>query len=186
MDVRPAVLALAALSLGACATATPYQPAVTTNQIQGAQGFSEERLDSDRFRVSFQGNSITDRTTVENYLLYRAAELTLQNGYDHFVLTARATDENSRLVPIGGTGFRSSFYAWDYFHPRFGWRPYGWRSFGYDPFFDDPIYVERTRFRASAEVVMRRGPKPEGDVSAFSARDVQTNLASAIQRPQPR
>ena len=32
----------------------------------------------DRWKVSFSGNSLTDRNTVETYLLYRAAELTDQ------------------------------------------------------------------------------------------------------------
>ena len=79
---------LAALALlGACATATPYQPA-TPN----ARGYSNQQIESNRWMVSFAGNSLTDRQTVETYLLYRAAELTSQNGYDYFRVVRRATD----------------------------------------------------------------------------------------------
>jgi hypothetical protein len=170
----------AAAMLAACATATPYQPAAPG--VRAAQGFSEQRLEADRFRVSVQGNSITDRETVENQLLFRAAELTLQNGFDHFVVVSRTSDDDRKLVPIGGTPFRSSLLFWDYWRPGVGWTTIGWR--GYDPFFDDPTYVERTRYRVSAEIVLRRGPKPEEDPAAFSAREVQDNLRARIVRPE--
>ncbi len=172
----------AAALLGACATATPYQAAALG--ARGAQGFSEQRLEADRFRVSVQGNSITDRETLENQLLFRAAELTLNNGFDHFLVVSRASDDDTRLVPVGGSSFRSNLLFWDYWRPGFGWTSFAWR--GYDPFFDEPTYVERTRYRVSAEIVLRRGAKPEGDASAFAAREVQDNLRDRIIRPQPR
>ena len=68
---RLLLAAAAALSLAACATPTPYQPLVRNGTATG--GYTETRISSDRFRVSFQGNTITDRETVERYLLYRAA-----------------------------------------------------------------------------------------------------------------
>ena len=52
--------------LGACATATPYQAASTSDR-----GFSEQKIEDNRFQVQFAGNSLTDRKTVETYLLYR-------------------------------------------------------------------------------------------------------------------
>lgn len=42
---------------------------------------SETRLAADHFRVTFVGNSFTSRERVEASLLYRAAELTLQEGF---------------------------------------------------------------------------------------------------------
>ncbi len=44
----------------------------------------------------------TDRETVENYLLYRAAELTLQNGFDAFTVVNRDIDKDSRTRQYGG------------------------------------------------------------------------------------
>jgi hypothetical protein len=64
------VIAIFAAVLVACVGATPYQPA----QPRGF-GYTEERLDKNKYRVTFRGNSITPRETVEDYLLYRAAEL---------------------------------------------------------------------------------------------------------------
>ena len=56
----PALVALAgALALGACATATPYQPA-GYNGERG--GYAEQRLEANRYSVSFSGNSVTSRS----------------------------------------------------------------------------------------------------------------------------
>ena len=77
-----AALALAA-GLAACATPTPYQPNARVQSLGGmaaSGGYSEVRLEPDRWRVNFAGNSMTSRETVEGYLLFHAAELTLQNG----------------------------------------------------------------------------------------------------------
>ena len=85
------------LGLAACQSGpTPYQPGAG---YQG--GYTESRLENDRYRVSFKGNSLTNRETVENYLLFRAAELTLQNGYDTFTIVNRDTDKDSRLRSSG-------------------------------------------------------------------------------------
>jgi hypothetical protein len=71
-----AAASIATLGLAACEMApTPYQPATAS-----APGYSEMRIENDRYRVSFSGNSSTPRDVVETYMLYRAAELTLQSG----------------------------------------------------------------------------------------------------------
>jgi hypothetical protein len=168
------MLALAAVAglLAACATATPYQPSETAGY-----GFHEQRIEPNRVRITFRGNTLTDRETVETYLLYRAAEVTLENGKDYFVVSNRDTEEHSRLQ---GEGFRPSRYGFSYwaYRPYWGWSPW------YDPFWDEPArYREVTRYEAIAEIAMFDGPKPEGDPNAFDAREVQANLQGRIVRP---
>jgi hypothetical protein len=179
-------LAAALAALTACATGSPYRPA-TSN---GGYGYTDQRLEENRFRLSFNGSGATDRADVEDYLLYRAAELTLASGYDYFVIDNRATDARTqtyaeptfgRFGPSYGFGPRFGrpyypYYAnWTYFAPRWGWRPY------YDPFWDDPITLRQvTRFRANAEVLLFKGPKPAENPRAFDARDVQTNLRDKV------
>jgi hypothetical protein len=161
------IAAGAAALLAACATQTPYGP----RDVSG-YGFSETRIEADRYRVSFLGNSLTDRETVETYLLYRAAELTLQNGYDWFEIVDRDT-ESDRRIRRSPSAIGSPFY-YSYFHPYYGWIP------AYDPFWADrDYYRESTRYQASAEVRMGSGEKPEAG-NAYSAREVQMNLAGAI------
>lgn len=159
-----------ALGLAACQSGpTPYQPGGG-----GDLGYAESRIENDRYRISFKGNSLTDRETVENYLLYRAAELTLQNGYDVFTIVSRDTDKESRLRSSGGyMGTRLSYM---YFTPRYGWVG------AWEPYWTPQTYQEVTRYEAFAEIVMSRGPK-SGDANAFDARQVSQNLAGSIQRP---
>ena len=105
MHVSKIAAGFAALAmLVACTTATPYQAAYDSER-----GYSEQQIEANRFRVQFAGNSLTDRKTVETYMLFRAAELTRQNGFDHFRVLQRATDADSRVVPTT-TGY-SPFYS---------------------------------------------------------------------------
>ena len=185
-----ASLALAAL-VSACATATPYQPNLPGQSVSG--GFSEQRLEGDRFKVSFAGNSLTSRDTVEAYLLFRAAELTVQQGYDWFSVVERDTERDRRTYVE-----RDPFYR-PWYGPTYGaWRPYwryygggfGWRS--WDPYFGDPFWADRLdvrtveKFEATAEVVMRKGPKPAEDARAFDARGVMESIGPRVMRPVPK
>lgn len=176
--LKPVLLAVtAALALSACATATPYGPAG-----QGSRyGYSDMRVDENRFRVAFAGNSVTSREQVEMALLLRAAEVTLESGHDWFATVNRATDRDVR--------YRASpdpFY-YDRYSPFWGpsWRYYrrGFWSPWYDPFGPDLDIREIDRYEATAEIVVGDGPKPAGDPNAFDAREVIQNLGPRVARP---
>ncbi|MHB8528318.1 MAG: CC0125/CC1285 family lipoprotein [Caulobacteraceae bacterium] len=182
-----AILAAIGLAAGlaACETATPYQPLVRGNAAAG--GFTDQRIEPDRFRVTFQGNTLTSRKRVETYLLYRAAELTVAQGYDWFETVQRHTDRDQQTYADPGPYFYWQPY-WR-FYGGFGHRGFGWR--GWDPFWGDPFWPDEEaytveRFEASSEIVMHHGPKPAGDPHAFDARAVMANLGPTIQRPVPR
>jgi hypothetical protein len=49
-------------------------------------GYTDEPLDSATYQVSFYGNSATSPSDVNRYALYRSAELTLEKGFDYFVI----------------------------------------------------------------------------------------------------
>jgi hypothetical protein len=175
-----------ALALASCATPTPYQPATGSGSYR--TGYWDEQIESNRFRVTFAGNNLTARDTVERYLLYRAAELTVQHGFDHFILASRDTETRTSTYvdrTFGGSAFG----------PYGGWRPYwrwyrpryGWRS--WDPFYDDPFWDRdmdiRTvqRFDATAEIVVGKGPRPNDNVRAFDAHEVLSRLGPSIVTP---
>jgi hypothetical protein len=174
------IAAAAALAVSACATATPYAPATPGHH----DGYSEQRITGDRFRVSFAGNSVTSRDTVEMYLLYRAAEVTLQNGYDWFETTDRSTQRDTRYVGTpdpwwGGSPYGPYWHpAWRFHHHGF-WGPWG-RTWG-----DDFDVQQINQYEASAEIVMHHGPKPEGNAHAFDAHQVIANLEPRVVRPAP-
>lgn len=61
---------------------TPYQP-------KGALGgYSEEKILDNLYRVEFAGNQHSKPEKVQNYLLYRCAELTQEMGYDYFAIVS--------------------------------------------------------------------------------------------------
>src|SRR5262245_3439973 len=109
--MRTLMLAAVAGLLAACATATPYQ-AAPPGSGPGAYGFSEQQIESNRVRITFRGNTVTDRETVETYLLYRAAEVTLAGGRDYFIVANRETEEHSRLQGVGPYRPRFAFDYW--------------------------------------------------------------------------
>ena len=177
---------LAAAGLSACGGATPYQPAAQPGRnAPSGYGYSEQRLEQDRFVVRFSGNSMTSRQTVETYLLFRAAELTAQNGYEWFLTVQRDTDRRTRTVidrPYGIGPYPYWAPYWRYSSPRFGWRY--WDPYYGDPFWDRGIDVRTIdRYEASAEIVMGRGPRPD-DPRAFMARDVIASLQGRIELPR--
>lgn len=178
-----------AVGLSACETATPYQPLNGTS-ISG--GFTDQRLDADHFRVSFAGNTLTSRATVETYLIFRAAELTAGQGFDWFETVDRHTDRDRRTYldadPFYGPGYGFGYFrpSWRYyggFGGGFGWR--SWSPFWGDPFFGDAGQIETVqKFEATADIAMHHGPKPQGDPRAYDARAVIANLGPTVQRPK--
>jgi hypothetical protein len=192
MNMKTAALVSAialAGALSACETATPYQPLQKGSTTSG--GFSDQSLDANHFGVTFEGNYVTSRQTVETYLLYRAAQLTLAQGFDWFETVDRHTERDQRTYlyadPFYGPG-----YAWGYWRPswRFYGGGFGWGSWGPywgDPFWANSVQVQTAqKFQASAVIVMGHAPKPPGDLRAFDARAVMTNLGPKIILPSPK
>jgi hypothetical protein len=70
----------AALLTSGCATG--YQP--SDEAVNG--GFSETRLAPDTWRVLVEGNVFSTRGEVEQFVMRRCAELTLEQGKRYFVL----------------------------------------------------------------------------------------------------
>lgn len=159
-------LALVLLSLAACATPTPYQPAIDGN------GYGEQRLEADRYRVWFAGNAVTPRQTVENYLLYRAAEITLETGHHWFRIADHDTEAHTEYwttgCAVGGPGF-------------------AWYRQGHGPF--DPTYCDMTnrpstRYAAFAVISVHTGSRPANDDQTYTAIEVVEALGPTLLRPE--
>jgi len=179
---------LAILASGCSTRATPYQPLHSSSAISG--GYSETRIDEEHFRVSFAGNRLTSREQVESYLLYRAAELTLLNGFDYFEIEDREIEHQ-----IERQARRDPLYDPWYSPYHRSWRPY-WRYYRQDhgwyhwyPYFGDPFWATRydmrtiERFEASADIRMCCGVAPEDDPRVFDAREVTEKIGPKIERP---
>ncbi len=77
------------LFLAACSSPTRY--VADPEPGLGHFGYSEVRIDSVSYEVTFSGNYETAPQTVEQYTLYRAAELTVGSGFDYFVVVHTQT-----------------------------------------------------------------------------------------------
>jgi hypothetical protein len=157
--------ALAMLSLAACAAApTLYREA------DGGFGYRDQQLESNRYRVSFAGNSATPLDSVQDYALYRAAELTLASGHDYFKVVERSTDTRSSGVggPRIGVGVGSGSSG--------SGLGVGVSSIlGGGGFADD--------YTVTLDVLMFDGEKPAADPDAYDAREVLRRLEPTVRRP---
>lgn len=155
--------ALLLLGLAGCAAPTPYQPATK------GYGFTEQQIESNRYRVTFSGNSVTPRDVVQNYLLYRAAEVTVEKGHDYFTIVNQDIERSTVYYSSGFDSFP--------FHSGFGWHhPWG-------PGFGNYTAYPIDSYTAFADIVMGDGEKPTGEVNAYDAHDVLRQLAPKIARP---
>ncbi|WP_052367576.1 CC0125/CC1285 family lipoprotein [Algiphilus aromaticivorans] len=149
------------LFLAACATATPYQPKI------GGYGYAEQRIAENRFRVTFSGNSATERSRVEDYLLYRAAEITLSEGGTHFLMMDSSTEAETTYTQTINTGF----------------------GFGHFSHFGAGIGVGTSRpqsssYDAQAIIVVLDEATERDNLRAFNARDVKKHIGERIERPE--
>jgi len=156
---------LALAGLASCAPhPTPYQPVGETRF-----GYSEQQLETNRFRVMFSGNSDTPRPAVENALLYRAAELTKMRGYDYFIVVGTDTEPSTRywstIDTVGGIG---------------GWGGRHWGGVGLDV--GTATTTPITNYTAYADVVLMKGAKPANEPRAYSAQDVLNSVGPALIR----
>ena len=163
MRVPAMVLSLAMFGLlVACkGHPTPYQPAVD------GYGYSEQRIEDNRYRVIFAGNDLTKADTVQNYLLYRAAEVTLNHGYDYFTMVDRYLDRSTRYSGSSSTSELGGYVTedGDYVNGSF------FSTYSADPFHS---------YAAYADMVMFKGEKPASDVHAYDARSVLRQLSPSI------
>ena len=155
------VLALiSTLAIAACATGSLYHPA---SNARGS-GYSEQRLETNRYRVTFTGAESTPAGIVQDYALLRAAELTLSLGFEWFTVVGRSTVNQD-------SGYGPRFYS--AFGPPCGM--FGCRSGLYGGFWYDDYDTDR--LSASLEIVMGKGPKPT-DPSTYDASDVVKTIRS--------
>ncbi|MFN3930781.1 MAG: CC0125/CC1285 family lipoprotein [Brevundimonas sp.] len=157
------MIAAAGLALSACASLAPYGPQTGP----GGQGYVEQRIESNRFRVTYNG--VGAPGPVADMALLRAAELTTAEGYDWFEVTQRWTD--GRLDSAGGlrpsvsVGAGSSSYG-----GRYGNYRSSGVGVGVGLNFSGPSPTS-----TALEVVMGRGETPARP-NAYDARGVQDSL----------
>jgi hypothetical protein len=169
--MRRTLLALSALAaLGACASTPEYTPAAT----QGAVGYYDLPVESNRYFVTYRANGPADAALVQDYALLRAAELTLQQGRDWFWVDRRNLDES-----VSGGGGPSIGIG-------IGGGNFGRRSgVGVGVGVTLPIGAPPTARARSAtlEIRLGEGVKPD-DPNAYDAHALSANLRARLLAPR--
>lgn len=159
------LIAAAGLALSACASLAPYGP----QQSPGGQGYTEQRIESDRYRVTYYG--VGAAGPVADLALLRAAELTLAQGHDWFEVTQRWTDGRpdsaGGLRPSVGVGYGSGRYS-----GRYGSYSSSGVGVGVGLNFSGPSPTSTT-----LEVIMGDGPRPDRP-NAYDAAGVRDSIGS--------
>jgi hypothetical protein len=160
MRIEAGPLAILMLAmLAGCTQPTPYQPLVD------GYGYSEQQIEDNRFWVRFAGNQRTPAATVQNYWLYRIAELTLDHGYDYFTVVDRNLERSTSYS--GTTQIDPPLVSeeGEYIGSGFG-------SYSASP---------SDSYTAYADVVMFEGEKPASDFNAYDAGSVLRRLGPTIE-----
>lgn len=149
---------LLVLGLTACSTAGPtlYAPAQ-----EGHYGYSERRIEQDRFMIRFDAGPDASIEETEDLALRRAAEFTLEQGADWFVVVRRDREGNDRNPVSVGT---SASYST-------GSRGYSARGVGLGIRFDNSAGQKSV----TLEILIRTGTVSD-DANAYDARDILAHM----------
>jgi hypothetical protein len=147
--------------------ATPYQPRGL------AGGFSEIQLDQNTVRVFFRGNAKTPPDTIETYTLYRCAEVTLEKGFDYFIIVESGMDvQHGAIVSPGSYQSTTNVTSMS---PGYAT---GTTTGTYTPSVVTPF----RKFGSATTIKLFRGEKPANLTNAYSAQELKTYLEPNIKR----
>lgn len=156
------------LFLSSCAT--PYKADGNLG------GFGETQLDDNVFSVYFRGNAFIEQRNVKTYLLYRCAELTLEKGYDYFVIVGADTEATrGAIVTPGSYSSTTTGHATAYGNSAYG---SAYSSGTYMPAQATPY----TKYTSEATIKLFKGVKPHSLASSYQAKKLMGYLEVKIQR----
>ena len=121
-------------------------------------GYRATRIEADRYRVSFRANPDLKAPQVEDMALRRAAEITLQNGYQWFLVVNRFTDLVGGYTPAAARASASAD------HPA----PMA-RAWASASAFD--LSPDSRRYESTLEILLGSGAKPASP-DAYEARAI--------------
>lgn len=162
------IAVLITLTLSACASQPAYQAAK-----DNGYGYSETKLTDTQYRVLFKGRG-SDTTKAMDYAMLRAAELTLEQGYDWFVVANKETlVDRQRTEPTTQVGFSRRYNqvrecglvtCRTYTSPTTQ--------------FETGIFVggtQKSQIESILDIQLGRGTRPD-TTQSFDARQVKANL----------
>lgn len=163
--MRICIIVFALALISGCA---PLQPTAYRPVDRAGYGYHTIQAGPDTYQVSFAGNRATSREAVEAGMLYRAAELARQRGYERFALMERTLQERQRQEPR-----------------FFGPYPYNPRHYPRAPIYHyRPAYYDlKTTYRAVATMRLFRDQPPERSAGIYEVEDVLRRYRETLRGP---
>lgn len=162
----------AATALGGCASSPDYVAA----DRPGDYGHHSRKLSGNRYRVNFTGHRRTGYEDTRDYALLRAAELTLAEGYEWFVIADRESESIRTREPEARFGYQRAYYT----ERRCGLlactqstRPATYARMEFD------TARPETTHRHSLEIVMGEG-EPPADGNYYDAQSVVKSIYESM------
>jgi hypothetical protein len=173
-----AACAAAILMLCGCATPAANVPTYPTYRPQASEdgaGYADQQINATRYRVSFAGDTQTSRGQVEDFLLRRAAEITVGAGYNYFAFDNRTIESDTNLYrtndnwdPANGLAFGLG--------RRYPGRAEHFAKGSTPAFWSEKEAVPITRYTARSEIIMLTPEQVGTHPDALAARAILKSL----------
>jgi len=159
MFLRTLTVLGAAVFLAACST--------TYSDMGVGGGVTASAVTNDVYRISSRGNGFTDRTTIQDYSLLKAAETTLAAGKTHFVILSGTDTTRVSTQRTSGTVYTSVYGNTAY------------STYTPGTTYDIVKPGEDLMIR-----VLNVGARQQAPANAFNAQEVFNAINPRVQRPK--
>jgi hypothetical protein len=153
-----------AIAVMLCGCATPY------GKYGLAGGYTDVRIDENTFSISVDNNGYTSQQTTSMHALYRAAELTVENGFDYFIIATGASNPKSGVMALPGSSTSNTTIS------GYGPSASARTTTTYGPTMFVPVVFPN----AAMVIKSFRGTKPDNVSNAYDARTVMKYVGPQI------
>jgi len=162
--------------ISACETA--YHP---TGEYGGFPhgGYSSTTINSNTVIVNFDA-ALTPQSTINNYVLYRAAKITIESGYDYFVVVSTSTNHTNVHINEQITDVQTQppkLFNSYYQDTQYQSYQTSKSKFHHCPCPSTYTLTDKLSSKRSTAVIkMYKGPIPPGMPNAYDPYDVITHV----------
>lgn len=167
------LIAASLLSLSLSSCATPYQ------EMSFTGGVSATQIDANTLRISGRGNAFTDSTTIQDYVLVKAAEQTLALGYGSFeIINASNASRTGTVVVPGSATSYSTGTATAY---GYGNTATAYGNSTTQTYYTPPTAIPYYKPGEDLLVKMHPGAKPSNaPANWYNAQEIMTYLGAKV------
>ncbi len=147
-------------------------------------GYSDRRVDDNTFLVSFDANAYTPQPTLQAYVLLRCAQVTIEAGYDYFIIVERSDTGKAIPVVIPGSSTSYTTGSGSGYSSTYGNMTYGSASgSAVTTTQSSPGYAFGVRLPGSTVMIKAfHGKKPDDNPMAYDALAVIRYVEPQVKR----